>query len=250
MQEALKCLKILDCFKNMKSINFSLLGFGDYCTGIPAIQANKTTTAAFNLLIGFIYFFIGMALLAMCFALMQDEMKEKMSLIVTKLGIKGDDEEEEEEEEIEDEKANPDEKDKKKASKDDDDDIEKPVYANAAYEHDVPDSANSRTRSPPHYDNSALDLRFEKEATVISVKPTLETYAHDDVQETSKEKGTNLTAFKREATNLQQKKKELEREMSNVQPAKGLNYAFGEADSDSDDEKKKNVSKMFQAGNK
>ncbi len=183
-----------------------------------------------------------MALLAMCFALMQDEMKEKVELIVTKLGIKGSDDDEEDEEEIEDEKIVAGEnKDKKKNENDDDDEEKgkKPYggHHNAAYDNDLPGSADSRSRSPPHYDNSTLDLRFDKEATVISVKPTMEAYTHDDVQETIKDKSASLTAFKREATNLQQKKKELDREMSNVQAQKGTNYAFGEADSDSDDDK-------------
>jgi hypothetical protein len=208
-----------------------LIGFGDYVVGVPEIQSNQIAKSTLNMLIGFVYFFVGMALLAMCFALMQDEMKEKVELIVTKLGIRsGEDEEEEEEqeEEMEEEQHQAvNEKEKEAYERKERGALPAPPVAPLNPYHDRYDSAHSGSNSPPHYENSALDLRFEKEPTVISVKPTIESYEHDDVREASSKEKSNLTAFKREATNLQQRKRDLDNEMKSVHADKhNTNYGF------------------------
>ena len=72
--------------------------------GINQLLAGDKSTGGRNLLIAFIYIFIGMAILAMCFDLMQHELVEKFVFIAKKLGLVEKDKEElikEQEEEFE-----------------------------------------------------------------------------------------------------------------------------------------------------
>lgn len=243
-------------------VSLSTMGFGDLVPGMTAISNNKQDEATVNLLIAFVYLFIGMALLAMCFALMQDEFKEKVELIVTKLGIRKNQEEEEE---------------------DDDDSDEEDDYgavgvvaaggtaagvgmagAYGAYQGRDVDSA--RSSLPPHYENSALDLRFERDPTVISVKPTMDSYEEEDldfmpvtdrnmtqrepshrdrqpsggypVREPTREslnqreksshfmREKSALAFNREVTKLYQQKAENERQMSGGNSRGFSNHAY------------------------
>ena len=222
------------------------LGFGDLVAGVNAIMANQAAKGSLNLLIAFIYFFLGMALLAMCFALMQEEFREKIQLIVTKLGIHDDQKEEEEEEEEEEEVIAIDSIQQQQQ--------QHKEHSNDYKYQDQRETVSAQSSAPPHYDNSALDLRFEKEPTVISVKPTLETYDHsEDSAAANKEPSflykepsnlmpksdaqpvsvarekSSLLAFKRESTNFHQKKKELDTEMTNMKSVTyNTNYAFDE----------------------
>ncbi len=144
-------------------------GFGDYVPGIGKLISGKAESGTRNLLIVSIYLFIGMAILAMCFSLMQEEFKEKVFLIIAKLGFGPKEDEEEEVEENGGEKSST-----EKAA-------EKEQEANKVQMEGYNlERAASRTSLPPYNENSTLDLRFDKESTVISVKPKIETYETGD----------------------------------------------------------------------
>jgi hypothetical protein len=87
--------------------SFDLKGFGDLVPGINQLLVGDKSTGGKNLLIAFIYIFIGMAILAMCFDLMQHELVEKFVFIAKKLGLAEKDKEElihEQEKELEKQK--------------------------------------------------------------------------------------------------------------------------------------------------
>ena len=73
-----------------------MIGFGDYVPGIAALsKGTDNGVGGRNLIVAAIYVFFGMAILAMCFDLIQESLIGKFSLIGKKLGIgKADDDEE------------------------------------------------------------------------------------------------------------------------------------------------------------
>lgn len=64
--------------------------------GLSKLQSSSPEIGGRNLLIATIYIFFGMAILGMCFELMQDELVEKVSLIAKKLGLSQEEPEEDE----------------------------------------------------------------------------------------------------------------------------------------------------------
>ncbi|RNA30940.1 T family of potassium channels 7-like [Brachionus plicatilis] len=94
-------------------ITLSTIGFGDYVPG----QKEDDQNATFKLITGCIYLLIGMAILAMCFDLMQEEIIAKFTWLGKKLGIV-DKEEDEEETDEKDKEKKADESEEKKVSED------------------------------------------------------------------------------------------------------------------------------------
>lgn len=81
-------------------VSLSTMGFGDYVPGLSKLASgNDTGRGGRNLLIASIYIFFGMAILAMCFDLIQEGLIHKFTLIGEKTGIIKKEEEEEAEEE-------------------------------------------------------------------------------------------------------------------------------------------------------
>ncbi|CAF0790763.1 unnamed protein product [Brachionus calyciflorus] len=68
-------------------ISLSTIGFGDYVPGIKLVLDGKEAEGGTNLIIASIYIYFGLAILGMCFQLMQDEVVEKIHLIMEKLGF-------------------------------------------------------------------------------------------------------------------------------------------------------------------
>jgi hypothetical protein len=60
---------------------------GDIVPGINYIKKGDISTAGRNLFIAIAYIFLGMAILAMCYDLMQEQMVEKVKAIALRLGI-------------------------------------------------------------------------------------------------------------------------------------------------------------------
>ena len=64
-------------------VTLSTIGFGDY---VPGQNMNDPTRNT-NLIIGAIYIFFGLAILAMCFDLMQEEIIAKFTWVGSKIGM-------------------------------------------------------------------------------------------------------------------------------------------------------------------
>ncbi len=64
-------------------VTLSTIGFGDYVPGQNMNDPNRNT----NLIIGAIYIFFGLAILAMCFDLMQEEIIAKFTWVGSKIGM-------------------------------------------------------------------------------------------------------------------------------------------------------------------
>lgn len=75
-----------DCFFENKTgayfcfITLSTIGFGDY---VPGKYVNKQV----NFIVCSIYILVGLALIAMCFNLMQEGVKHKFRTLVRKIGV-------------------------------------------------------------------------------------------------------------------------------------------------------------------
>ncbi|CAF0987247.1 unnamed protein product [Brachionus calyciflorus] len=93
-------------------ITLATIGFGDFVPG----QTENDPDATVKLIAGCFYLLIGMAILAMCFDLMQEEIIAKFTWLGRKLGIvdKDEDEEEEGEKKNEKEETNKEENEDKK----------------------------------------------------------------------------------------------------------------------------------------
>ncbi len=83
-------------------VTVSTIGFGDI---VPGSANFETKADQYKMILSSIYMLFGLALLSMCFSLIQEEIATKFTWVGEKLGIvqKEKDEEEEEEEEEEDE---------------------------------------------------------------------------------------------------------------------------------------------------
>lgn len=106
-------------------ITLATIGFGDFVPG----QNSKDKYAGPKLIAGAIYVLFGMAILAMCFDLMQEEIIAKFTWLGKKIGIIEKDESDLEEEKLkaENEKKEKEEKEKKAANKSN---SIKPAYTN------------------------------------------------------------------------------------------------------------------------
>lgn len=64
---------------------FNYQGFGDLVPGIDKVLNGDETEGGKNLVITSIYVYVGLAILGMCFQLIQDQMTVKFGLIIKKL---------------------------------------------------------------------------------------------------------------------------------------------------------------------
>jgi len=64
-------------------ITLSTIGFGDYVPGTSRLQADSQV----KMVLCALYLLVGLALLAMCFDLMQEEVRRKFRAIGTKIGL-------------------------------------------------------------------------------------------------------------------------------------------------------------------
>lgn len=80
-------------------ITLTTIGFGDY---YPNVDDMHDTVNIMMFLVKMLYIVMGMALVAMCFSLMQDEIVAKFSWIAEKLGFVSEENEEGGEEEKKD----------------------------------------------------------------------------------------------------------------------------------------------------
>jgi hypothetical protein len=166
-----------------------LKGFGDLVPGINQLLASDKATGGRNLLIAFVYIFIGMAILAMCFDLMQHELVEKFVFIAKKLGITEKDKEDiikEKEEELEKQKKKEEALNVKEVKTpvpeyNDEEEIVKKAFElptlarqkTAVYHTDVPFSAsvNSNQRKPFNTRASSSVAIESAKSKQINVKP-------------------------------------------------------------------------------
>ncbi|XP_013380998.1 uncharacterized protein LOC106152065 [Lingula anatina] len=70
-------------------ITLTTIGFGDY---VPGVENLGTSEGQIQMIIAWLYIVFGMALVAMCFTLMQDEIVAKFAWIAEKIGLAGEDE--------------------------------------------------------------------------------------------------------------------------------------------------------------
>ncbi|RNA07550.1 T family of potassium channels 18-like [Brachionus plicatilis] len=66
-------------------VSLSTIGFGDYVPGIGKVLSGNEAEGGRNLLIASIYIYVGLAILGMCFQLIQDQISEKFGAIAEKL---------------------------------------------------------------------------------------------------------------------------------------------------------------------